>query len=57
MKNTVLLLLPLAFLLSVGCGKKGTPPPAQAPETRAGTASDPTYDEAPNLNEESSREW
>ena len=60
MKNTMLVfLLALAAFLSAGCGKKAAPPPAQTPAPSAEMAEpdDAAYDEAPNLDEEGSREW
>ena len=59
MKNNVFLLLALAALLFAGCGKKASPPSAQAPDQGVAIAetNDPEFDEAPGLDEEGSREW
>ena len=60
MKNRISFLLILSVLPFAGCGKPAPPPPAppaSSPIADDGIGGDSEYDEAPDLDEEGSREW
>ena len=60
MKNSISFLLILIVLPFAGCGKPAPPPPAppaSSPIAADGISDDSEYDEAPDLDEEGSREW
>ena len=59
MKIHLFALLLLAVLPLAGCGPKAPPAPVQTPAPNAAAAAtdDTEFDEAPNLDEEGSREW